>query len=537
MHVYQGRIGEGGRLLAMANILGSPRPDVAQALGSPFWTASGWEATVPAGALQPGNVSLTVYVHSPSKGWWWKQVDFTINRPRLAQPILQVLEPRQGEKIKNGIIFTVNGYALDPGAFDTTGVDRVDVYIDGARGEPQAQFLGMADVVDPQRGSAGDLRCSICEHRLVAAVRSFQVQAWKPHTLRLRALDGDGGRDSRDGGSEHRHVLKPRGSDAVRAHFVHLSGRERGGAQRRCVGFPQRIPVGRRYVGTSDRRLNRNTDWWRSEQAGRVPHRSGVACDAWHRWREDLEILRALGLNTYRMSVEWARIEPTPGKVDRGALDHYRTIVEAVRAAGVEPIVTLHHFSNPLWLSDGGAWVRRSVVDRFAAYADLVAGHLGDLVTWWVTINEPTVFGLFGYVSGAWPPHRRNDFAGYLRHVRHTLAGHAAARRAIKARNPEAMVSMALHLNPVDPVRYGDPTDHLAVRLYDWLWQGRVLRAAEPNLDWVGVNYYFRILVRWDVLPWRFFRSTRNGSPSKAGDRLGDVPQRPLPGPPAYRRR
>ncbi len=149
VHVYQGRIGEGGRLLAMANILGSPRPDVAQALGSPFWTASGWEATVPAGALQPGNVSLTVYVHSPSKGWWWKQVDFTINRPRLSQPILQVLEPRQGEKIKNGIIFTVNGYALDPGAFDTTGVDRVDVYIDGARGEPQAQFLGMADVVDP----------------------------------------------------------------------------------------------------------------------------------------------------------------------------------------------------------------------------------------------------------------------------------------------------------------------------------------------------------------------------------------------------
>jgi beta-glucosidase len=261
--------------------------------------------------------------------------------------------------------------------------------------------------------------------------------------------------------------------------------------------------------------LNRNTDWWRSEQAGHVPHRSAVACDAWHRWREDLEILRALGLNTYRMSVEWARIEPTPGKVDRGALDHYRTIIEAVRAAGVEPIVTLHHFSNPLWLSDGGAWVRRSVVDRFAAYADLVAGHLGDLVTWWVTINEPTVFGLFGYVSGAWPPHRRNDFAGYLRHVRHTLAGHAAARRAIKTRNPEAMVSMALHLNPIDPVRYGDPTDHLAVGLYDWLWQGRVLRAAAPTLDWVGVNYYFRILVRWDVLPWRFFDPPEMGPHEK----------------------
>jgi hypothetical protein len=133
----------------MANIVGSERFDVASALGNPYWTKSGFEATVPAGALQPGNVSLTVYVHSPGKGWWWKDIAFTINRPRLAQPILQVLEPQQGEKIKSGIIFTISGYALDPGAFDTTGVDRVDIYIDGARGDPQAHFLGMADVVEP----------------------------------------------------------------------------------------------------------------------------------------------------------------------------------------------------------------------------------------------------------------------------------------------------------------------------------------------------------------------------------------------------
>jgi beta-glucosidase len=260
---------------------------------------------------------------------------------------------------------------------------------------------------------------------------------------------------------------------------------------------------------------NENTDWWRSEQAGLVPHQSGDACDSWTRWPDDVRLLQDLGLNAYRLSVEWARIEPSPGQFDLEALEHYRDIVLAVRAAGIEPLVTLHHFSNPLWVSDAGGWINPRIIDRFAVYTERVAEHLGDVVRWWVTINEPTVFGLFGYVSGAWPPHRRNDFAGYLRHTRHVLRAHAAARRAIKSRDPEGMVSMALHLNPVDPVRYGDPTDHAAAWLYDWLWQGRILRAARADLDWIGVNYYFRILVRWDVLPWRFFEPPQMGPHNK----------------------
>jgi beta-glucosidase len=260
---------------------------------------------------------------------------------------------------------------------------------------------------------------------------------------------------------------------------------------------------------------NRNTDWWQSEQAGRVPYRSGDACNSWERWREDIEILRQLGLNAYRMSVEWARIEPEPGVFDQPAFDHYRQILEAVRAAGLEPIVTLHHFSTPRWLSDAGGWRNPHIVARFAAYTDQVSRRLGDLVQWWVTINEPMVFGLFGYITGTWPPHRHNDLVGYLRQVRHTLGAHAAARQVLKSHSPAALASMALHLNPIDPVRYRDPTDRLAVWLYDWLWQGRILHAARNDLDWVGVNYYFRILVRWDVLPWHFFETPSMGPHEK----------------------
>jgi beta-glucosidase len=280
--------------------------------------------------------------------------------------------------------------------------------------------------------------------------------------------------------------------------------------------FPQGFLWGAAVSAHQTEGNNANTDWWRAEQAGRVPYRSGQACDSWNRWPEDVEIARNLGLNALRLSVEWSRIEPSPGVFDSAALAHYRQVLEALRGAGIEPIVTLHHFTNPLWVADAGGWLNPGIVDRFAMYTDQVARSLGDLVRWWVTINEPTVFGLFGYVDGAWPPHRRNDFAGYLRQVRHTLRAHAAARTVLRSHSPMAMASMALHLNPLDPVRYGDPTDHVATWLYDWLWQGRVLRAASPNLDWVGVNYYFRLLVRWDVAPWRLFDPPEMGPHQKS---------------------
>jgi beta-glucosidase len=282
-----------------------------------------------------------------------------------------------------------------------------------------------------------------------------------------------------------------------------------------CLRFPTGFLWGAATSAHQTEGDDRNTDWWRAEQAGSVPHASGVACDSWNRWPEDLRLLQAMGLNAYRLSVEWARIEPEPGRFDPAALAHYRQVLEAVRAAGIEPIVTLHHFTNPLWLADAGGWVRSSVVPRFAAYTDRVARALGDLVEWWVTINEPGVCGLFGYINGTWPPHRHNDFVGYIRQSQHTHQAHVAAREALKAHNPRARVSMALHLNPLDPVRFGDPTDHLAVALYDWLWQGRFLRAVRNDLDWVGVNYYFRLLVRWDVLPWRVFEAPAMGPHAK----------------------
>ncbi|MGI9147358.1 MAG: glycoside hydrolase family 1 protein [Chloroflexota bacterium] len=243
---------------------------------------------------------------------------------------------------------------------------------------------------------------------------------------------------------------------------------------------------------------NVHNDWWRAEQAGLLP-RSGDACDSWNRWADDIRLLQEMGLNAYRLSVEWARIEPEPGRFDQTALDTYRRMLMSMRAAGIEPLVTLHHFTSPVWLADRGGWSNPEVALRFADYADRVSRSLGDLVRWWVTINEPSILGLKGYIEGSWPPLRPRDVGGYLRLMRHTAQAHRLGRQALKANRPEALAGVAFALWPMQPLRWWSPIDQLMARLGDWGWQGRVLNRTLARLDWIGVNYYSRTLVG---LPW-----------------------------------
>ncbi len=149
---------------------------------------------------------------------------------------------------------------------------------------------------------------------------------------------------------------------------------------------------------------NRWNDWWEHEEAGRLPYRSADACCHWERYEEDFELARVWGHNAHRLSIEWSRVEPEPGVWNEEALAHYRRVIEALKRRGLEPLVTLHHFTNPRWFARRGGWERRDSPQLLVRYVQRTAAVLGADVRYWLTINEPTVYIKRAYVAGDWPP-------------------------------------------------------------------------------------------------------------------------------------
>ena len=254
---------------------------------------------------------------------------------------------------------------------------------------------------------------------------------------------------------------------------------------------------------------NTNSDYWVLEHIPATYFRepSGDACDSFNRWREDLALIRLAGLNSYRFSVEWARIEPERGHFSQAMLDHYRTICIACREMGIEPVVTFQHFTAPRWIAALGGWENLETADHFARYCTVVAKAIGDVIGWACTINEPNG-QVTGYViadgkkweqqptviaqaAKAVGSDRFNAyFLGDAYKVRDVcIAAHAKGRDAIKAVAPHVKVGMTLALEdlvegPDGAVFYKRLWDNARTPFYD----------AAKRDDFVGVQTYNRVV-------------------------------------------
>ncbi len=156
------------------------------------------------------------------------------------------------------------------------------------------------------------------------------------------------------------------------------------------MSFPKKYLIGAATAAHQVEGNNTNSDYWAQEhmEYSSFNEPSGDACDHYHRYAEDIRLLADAGLNAYRFSIEWARIEPQPGVFDEDEIEHYRQVLLCCRENGVEPIVTLHHFSSPKWLIEQGGWEAEETVEKFANYCRHVAERLGDLMHYVCTINE-----------------------------------------------------------------------------------------------------------------------------------------------------
>jgi beta-glucosidase len=249
-----------------------------------------------------------------------------------------------------------------------------------------------------------------------------------------------------------------------------------------------------------------------------------TACDHYHRWPEDLRLLRDLGVKAYRFSIAWPRVLPQGrGQVNTAGLDFYERLVDALRAAGIEPYPTLYHWDLPQALQDLGGWPARDTASAFADYAAVVATRLGDRVRHWTTHNEPMVVTVFGHFSGTHAPGVKDPQAA-LQTAHHLLLSHGQAAQAIRAgaRGP-VQVGIALNLQPVDPLSDSPEDRQAAWRLdgfvnrwfLDPLFRGEYPQDLLPHfgplapkvqsgdletirapLDFLGVNYYSRVRVR-----------------------------------------
>jgi len=285
--------------------------------------------------------------------------------------------------------------------------------------------------------------------------------------------------------------------------------------------FPRSFLWGTATAGYQVEGHATDTDFWQWEQgAGHIAHgqKSGLACDWWagERWREDFDRAANDGHTTHRMSVEWSRIEPTPARWDEDALDHYRQMVRGLRERGIEPMVTLHHFVNPLWVAERNAWETGEAVALFERYARKVAQALGEHVRLWCTLNEPNVLLLQGWGAGVFPPGKK-DIRLALKVGVNFLKAHAAAYRALHAIQPDASVGMPIHFRPIEPARPGFLLDKWVANtqfnlfssvFFDAIRTG-VMRQlpgqnvavpeAKKTLDFFGLNYYTADISRFDL--------------------------------------
>jgi len=253
-----------------------------------------------------------------------------------------------------------------------------------------------------------------------------------------------------------------------------------------------------------------------------------VACDHYRRWREDVELLKWLGVDAYRLSIAWPRVMPVEGEVNEAGLDFYDALVDALLAAGIRPFVTLYHWDLPQALQDRGGWASRATASAFVAYTEAVVARLGDRVRDWITHNEPWCIATLGHEEGKHAPGHA-DPAEALAAAHHVLLSHGWAVDAIRGGAPGAEVGIVLNLTPATPAS-GDPADHVAARRFDGFFNrwyldpvlrgrypedeiadrvrrghlpGKTLPFVRPHdmaaiaapLDFLGVNYYSRIVV------------------------------------------
>ena len=244
---------------------------------------------------------------------------------------------------------------------------------------------------------------------------------------------------------------------------------------------------------------NTNNEWYIWERDSKTPQPCAKAVDSYNKFEEDFELAKFLNHNAHRLSLEWSRIQPDQTHFDENEIGHYKKVISSLREKNIKAIVTLHHFTNPLWLYRSGCWLNPKSVDYFADYVNKVTGELSGLVDYWITINEPLVYIYNSYVRGIWPPQERSLNKARLV-LENLINAHLKAYKIIHNNCSGAQVSIAKNLrifSPCSAFNFGQ--NSIAASMRNKIFNFRLLDLLikKRSMDFIGINYYTKDFVKF----------------------------------------
>jgi len=249
-----------------------------------------------------------------------------------------------------------------------------------------------------------------------------------------------------------------------------------------------------------------NCDWTKHFDAG-------LACNHYHLYEKDFDLAKSLNQNAFRFSIEWSRIEPKEGKFDQTEIEFYRNYLRSLKARGFATMVTLHHFTNPVWLADIGGWTNKKVVFYFTRFAQKMFGEYRDLVDFWITINEPLIYATFAYSCLRGDPERKKDnsfrasfhFRIFsLIHpfliIKNQILAHKKVYKIfhqIVGSDSRVRVGIAKNNTYFDAFNFNSSLDKLSMHTIRYLWNEYFLNRTKHHLDFIGLNYYFHNRIKF----------------------------------------
>ena len=257
---------------------------------------------------------------------------------------------------------------------------------------------------------------------------------------------------------------------------------------------------------------NIHSDW---HHWGRQTHLApcGVSADHYERFEEDLALLDPLHQNAFRFSIEWSRIEPSPQCLDAAVLEHYRKVLQLLKQKGITVFVTLHHFSNPQWFMERGGWKKPENIEYFVNFVNFIVDEFHDVVNYWITFNEPTLYASLAYYEGRFPPGERSFFA-FRDVLRNLVRAHRRCFEMVHKKYTHLKMGVATNNQYFEPYS-SFWLDRAVVAYTSYSWNHFFLRGIKGRQNFIGLNYYFHNKLKFSFLgdwfnPNHFFSRVKN---------------------------